>query len=64
RDIDKSRVKRRIVRSMTDLCRDLRIAVVAEGVETAAERDVLVNLGCDLLQGYLLGRPAPPAWTR
>ncbi|MCA9518552.1 MAG: EAL domain-containing protein, partial [Myxococcales bacterium] len=42
RDIDKSRVKRRIVRSMTDLCRDLRIAVVAEGVETAAERDVLV----------------------
>ena len=28
-----------------------------EGVETPAERDTLVELGCDLLQGYLLGRP-------
>jgi len=32
---------------------------VAEGVETTQERDLLVELGCDLLQGFLLGRPAP-----
>ena len=34
--------------------------VVAEGVETLAERDVLVEAGCDLLQGYLLAKPGKP----
>jgi EAL domain-containing protein (putative c-di-GMP-specific phosphodiesterase class I) len=33
--------------------------VVAEGVETAAQRDTLLAMGCGLGQGYLLGRPAP-----
>ena len=34
-----------------------RTLVVAEGVESLAERDCLVDLGCDLLQGFLFGRP-------
>jgi len=42
---------------MTHLCREHGMLVVAEGVETPAEREVLVDLGCDLLQGYLFGRP-------
>jgi EAL domain-containing protein (putative c-di-GMP-specific phosphodiesterase class I) len=33
--------------------------VVAEGVETSGERDTLIALGCDLLQGPLYGMPAP-----
>jgi len=33
---------------------------VAEGVELAAERDQLVELGCDLLQGYLFAKPGRP----
>jgi EAL domain-containing protein (putative c-di-GMP-specific phosphodiesterase class I) len=33
--------------------------VVAEGVESPEERDMLIDLGCDLLQGYLFARPAP-----
>lgn len=33
--------------------------VVAEGVETPAERDVVIDLGSDLLQGYLFARPGP-----
>jgi EAL domain-containing protein (putative c-di-GMP-specific phosphodiesterase class I) len=45
---------------MTELCHDLGMLIVAEGVETEAERDVLVELGCDLLQGFLLGRPSAP----
>ena len=57
RDVDREPIKRRLVGSMAHLCRDLGILVVAEGVETPAERDVLVDLGCDLLQGYLFGRP-------
>ena len=36
----------------------LDIQVIGEGVENAAERDALVGLGCDLLQGYLFARPA------
>jgi diguanylate cyclase len=34
--------------------------VVAEGIETVDERDAVVELGCDFLQGFLLARPAPP----
>ena len=60
RDIDRSPMKEKLVRSMTSLCKDLGMTVVAEGVETAAERDLLVTLGCDLLQGYLLAKPGRP----
>jgi EAL domain-containing protein (putative c-di-GMP-specific phosphodiesterase class I) len=57
RDIDTSDVKQRLMRVMTGLCHDMGIKVVAEGIETVAERDTVIELGCDLLQGYLLGRP-------
>jgi EAL domain-containing protein (putative c-di-GMP-specific phosphodiesterase class I) len=59
RDVDHHQTRRRLIASITELCRDLGILVVAEGIETEAERDVLLELGCDLLQGFLLGRPAP-----
>jgi EAL domain-containing protein (putative c-di-GMP-specific phosphodiesterase class I) len=59
RGLDAEPVRRSLIRSMITLCEELRITVVAEGVETQAELDVLVDLGCDLVQGYLLGRPAP-----
>jgi EAL domain-containing protein (putative c-di-GMP-specific phosphodiesterase class I) len=38
----------------------LGLTVVAEGVETAAQRDFLVDVGCDLLQGFFFSRPVPP----
>jgi EAL domain-containing protein (putative c-di-GMP-specific phosphodiesterase class I)/CheY-like chemotaxis protein len=65
RDVDTSRTKRSIVTSMVTLCHDMGVMVVAEGVETSAERDALVDLGCDLLQGYLFAKPGPafPAFT-
>jgi EAL domain-containing protein (putative c-di-GMP-specific phosphodiesterase class I) len=59
RGVDNEPIKQRLIGSMARLCRDLRILVVAEGVETAAEKKVLTDLGCDLLQGYLFGRPTP-----
>jgi EAL domain-containing protein (putative c-di-GMP-specific phosphodiesterase class I) len=58
RDVDKSSVKQKLIRAMTALCKDLGMLVVAEGVETPLEHDLLVDVGCDLLQGYFLGRPA------
>jgi EAL domain-containing protein (putative c-di-GMP-specific phosphodiesterase class I) len=60
RDVHRNHTKETLVRSMTSACRDLGMLVVAEGVETLEERDLLVSLGCDLLQGYLLGKPGRP----
>ncbi|MEX2148980.1 MAG: EAL domain-containing protein [Steroidobacteraceae bacterium] len=48
-----------VVSSIIGMAHGLGMRVVAEGVEHAAERDVLVSLGCDEAQGYLFGRPAP-----
>jgi EAL domain-containing protein (putative c-di-GMP-specific phosphodiesterase class I) len=53
-------VKRRIISSLSEVCHDIGSIVVAEGVENAPERDALVEIGCDLLQGYLFGRPERP----
>jgi len=58
RGCDADAVKRQLIRSMTSLCKELGALVVAEGIETPAERDTVLELGCDLMQGYLLGRPA------
>jgi EAL domain-containing protein (putative c-di-GMP-specific phosphodiesterase class I) len=60
RDIDQSPVKQKLVASMTALCKDMGFLVVAEGIETPAERDCVVALGCDLLQGFLFARPGRP----
>jgi len=46
-----------ICRSMIGLARDLRLECVAEGVETEAQREVLLTLGCTLGQGYLWSKP-------
>jgi EAL domain-containing protein (putative c-di-GMP-specific phosphodiesterase class I) len=60
RDIDRSPTKQKLVRSVAGLCKELGMMVVGEGVETAAERDVLISCGCDLLQGYLFAKPDRP----
>jgi EAL domain-containing protein (putative c-di-GMP-specific phosphodiesterase class I) len=60
RDIDAHPVKQQLVRSITQLCHGSGIQVIGEGVETEAEARSLVELDCDLLQGYLIARPGPP----
>jgi EAL domain-containing protein (putative c-di-GMP-specific phosphodiesterase class I) len=58
RDIDSSAAKAKLVKNMIALCsQDLGMRVVCEGVETEPERDTLLGIGADLLQGYLLGMP-------
>jgi EAL domain-containing protein (putative c-di-GMP-specific phosphodiesterase class I)/CheY-like chemotaxis protein len=58
RDIHKQEMKRKIVRSIVELCHDMGKLVVAEGVEVVEEQRVLIDLECDLLQGFLLARPS------
>jgi diguanylate cyclase (GGDEF)-like protein len=57
--IDWSTSDRAIVTAIIDMARGLNLRVVAEGVETAAELQFLRDAGCDEVQGFLLGRPAP-----
>lgn len=59
RDLHREPIKRRLIHSIVGLCKEMNLEVVAEGVECAEERDALVAIGCDLLQGYLFARPGP-----
>ncbi len=63
RGVDTNVTKQKLVRALSALSGDMGMLVIAEGVETPAERDKLVELGIDFLQGYLFGRPSPPFST-
>ena len=56
-DLATSEQARSVVRAVVQLARTLEMRVVAEGVETAAQRDVLMELDCDELQGWLFAKP-------
>jgi EAL domain-containing protein (putative c-di-GMP-specific phosphodiesterase class I) len=58
RGIDASPSRQELVAAFVRVQRDAGVRVIAEGIETEAERRVCAELGCDLGQGYLLGRPA------
>jgi EAL domain-containing protein (putative c-di-GMP-specific phosphodiesterase class I) len=50
-----------VAAAVVSLADTLGLATIAEGVETSAQRDCLVELGCDRAQGYLYARPATAA---
>jgi len=58
RDIDTSTVKQSIVSGVLRILGDLGVTPLCEGVETVGEYDVLRALGVELMQGYLLAKPA------
>jgi EAL domain-containing protein (putative c-di-GMP-specific phosphodiesterase class I)/ActR/RegA family two-component response regulator len=60
RDVDKEPTKERLVRSLSELCREMKILAVCEGVETASELETLVKVGYDYFQGYHFARPGRP----
>lgn len=53
-----------IVKAVIGLAHNLGLEVCAEGVETRAAWDMLVSLGCDVAQGFLISRPVPAAQIR
>ena len=58
RGIEADATRQALVRSVVEMGAALGTLVVAEGVETRAERDTLIAAGLDLLQGYFFGRPS------
>ena len=58
RGIDSSRPRQAIVRGVARMCAELGVRVLAEGIETAGERDFFLHEGVTLMQGYLFARPA------
>ena len=58
RDIDTDIDKQRIVSNIVDYAHDRDMLIIAEGIETPAELYKVLELGVDLLQGYILARPA------
>lgn len=48
-----------LCRSLVGLCAELDLAVVAEGIETAEQAELVIRAGCTTAQGYRFGRPAP-----
>lgn len=60
RNVHQSDVRQRLIVSMTSLCKEMNMLVVAEGVEIVEESTSVLGAGCDLLQGYLFAKPGPP----
>lgn len=60
-DLAVSESARSIVEAVLRVARTLDLRVVAEGVETDAQRDILVAMGCDEMQGYLFAKPMSAA---
>jgi EAL domain-containing protein (putative c-di-GMP-specific phosphodiesterase class I) len=57
RNIDSDSVRQILVESTLDMCRKLKVRVIAEGIETQAELQTLQHMGVELFQGYLLAKP-------
>ena len=64
RALNSDRQARALVEAMLAMARALGLEVVGEGVETPEQFALLQHLQCQLIQGYLLGQPAPSAETR
>lgn len=61
REMSDTKESRKIVAAIIGLGHSLSLTTVAEGIETTAQADMLVRLGCDIRQGWLYGPPVPPA---
>jgi diguanylate cyclase (GGDEF)-like protein len=59
--IDTDQLARGLVQAMIGVAKSLGLNVVAEGVETESQREVLIAMGCPLMQGFLFARPRPAA---
>ncbi len=60
KNIDYDKESRTIAKLSVMLAHEMNMSVIAEGIETEAAWDILIELGCDHVQGFWIGRPMPP----
>ena len=60
-DIETNKTARCITKAIVDLGKAMNLTILAEGVENNNQRDILRELGCDVIQGFLYSRPQPAA---
>ncbi len=60
RNIERNEKDFRLVELIIDIAKYLKVPVIAEGVETENQLNLLRNAGCDIVQGYYFSRPLPP----
>lgn len=60
-DIESNVTARHITKAILDLGKAMKLDILAEGVETDGQREILGELGCDIVQGFLYSRPQPAA---
>ena len=58
-DLENDHISREIVQSVINICKSKRIEIIAEGIETVGQANILKEAGCDLAQGYFFGKPMP-----
>lgn len=63
RGVDASKSRQAIARGIVRICQEMGVQVIAEGVETASERDFFLHEGVTLMQGYLFAKPVFRAIT-
>ena len=59
RDITIDRSDQEIVRTIIAMAQSMNLSIIAEGVETEQQRQLIANRGCTNYQGFLFGRPVP-----
>ena len=60
KNIEKDHKAYRLVGIMIEIARMLEVPVIAEGVETKGQMELLHKIGCDIIQGYYFSKPLPP----
>jgi EAL domain-containing protein (putative c-di-GMP-specific phosphodiesterase class I) len=58
--IDREQRQGELVQAIINMAHDLKIEVVAEGVETVGQLDLLKSMSCPYMQGFCFGKPASP----
>lgn len=58
-DLEDNEVSRKVTGHVIQMCRDLDIECISEGVETASQAELLMDMECDIAQGFLYSKPVP-----
>jgi diguanylate cyclase (GGDEF)-like protein/PAS domain S-box-containing protein len=59
-DLPESKMDRSLVKTMISMAQELNLEIIAEGVESEIQRDCLINMGCEKVQGFLFSEPLYP----